>query len=154
MSVDGAVGAEGSTDDAEPVHVVAAAIVRDGRLLAAQRSAPHRLAGGWEFPGGKVEAGEDEAAAVVRECDEELGVQVAVDGRLGEAVGGGIRLVLFGARLVAGEPAPLEDHDELRWLAADDLEDVDWLPIDVALLPDARRYLTGTEPPAHVVTNG
>jgi 8-oxo-dGTP diphosphatase len=116
------------------VNVVAAAIVRDARLLAARRSRPARLAGGWEFPGGKVEPGEDEPTALVRECLEELGVDVTIGPRLGEAVDGELRLVLYAATIVDGDPEPLEDHDELRWLTGQELDLVAWLPIDVELL--------------------
>lgn len=124
------------------VRVVGAAIVRDGAVLAARRKPPHRLAGGWEFPGGKVEPGEPDAAAVVRECREELGVDVAAGARLGAADGDGISLVLYAATLVHGAPSPLVDHDELRWLTAAQLDDVPWLPIDQDLLPAVRALLT------------
>jgi 8-oxo-dGTP diphosphatase len=116
-------------------HVVGAAIVRSGRVLAARRARPADVAGGWEFPGGKVEPAESESAALVRECREELGVTVRVGVRLGEAVIGRIRLVLYAAALDRGEPEPHEDHDVLRWLAAAELGDVAWLPTDHALLP-------------------
>jgi mutator protein MutT len=116
------------------VAVVGAAIVRDGRVLAARRAGPSRLAGGWEFPGGKVEPGEDEPAALIRECVEELGVLIAVGDRLAEVTDGPIRLALYAATLVEGTPQPLHDHDELRWLTAPDLSSVGWLPIDAALV--------------------
>src|SRR6201991_2160233 len=67
---------------ARPV-VVATAVLRDGAVLAAQRTRPPALAGRWELPGGRVEAGEREPEAVVRECREELGTAVRVTGRLG-----------------------------------------------------------------------
>jgi 8-oxo-dGTP diphosphatase len=125
--------------------VVGAAIVRGGRVLAARRSAPAALAGGWEFPGGKVEPGESHAAALARECREELGVQIAVGELLGTAdVGPGIVLHVHVAELIAGEPQPLEDHDELRWLAADELEDVAWLPADRPLLAAVRARIIST----------
>ncbi|WP_425569087.1 NUDIX domain-containing protein [Nonomuraea salmonea] len=54
-----------------------------GRVLAAQRAEPAALAGGWEFPGGKVDPGESDEAALVRECREEIGVEVAVGRRVG-----------------------------------------------------------------------
>src|SRR3954469_7206480 len=57
--------------DAGMTLVVAAALIRHGRVLAARRCRPAELADGWEFPGGKVEAGESEAAALVRELEEE-----------------------------------------------------------------------------------
>jgi 8-oxo-dGTP diphosphatase len=118
-----------------PLLVVAAALVRDGRVLAARRSRPAELVGGWEFPGGKVEAGEAESAALVRELDEELGVSVQVGARLGEATDGRIRLVLYRAALLGGEPVAGADHDAVRWLSAPELEAVGWLPIDRDLLP-------------------
>ena len=64
---------------------VAAGLIRDerGRYLITQRRQGSHLAGKWEFPGGKVEAGETDAAAVVRECREELGVEVVVGRRIG-----------------------------------------------------------------------
>lgn len=113
--------------------VVGAAIVSEGRLLAARRSAPSALAGGWELPGGKVEPGESEPDALVRECREELGV--AIDA--GERVPGewplrdGLLLRVYLATLLGGTPRPLEDHDEVRWLSAADLFSVAWLPADV-----------------------
>lgn len=112
-----------------------AAIVRNGRVLAACRARPPELAGGWEFPGGKVEPGESEPDALMRECREELGIAIQVGERLGDAVDGRIRLVLYACTAGAEEPRPLEDHDELRWLSAAELADVAWLPIDRALLP-------------------
>jgi 8-oxo-dGTP diphosphatase len=115
--------------------VVGAAIVRAGRVLAARRSAPPELAGGWEFPGGKVEPGESDAAALARECREELGVSVAVAELLGATELGPAReLRVYRADLVTGQPRALQDHDELRWLAADELESVRWLPADRPLL--------------------
>ena len=123
------------------MRVVGAAIVSGATVLAARRKPPHRFAGGWEFPGGKVEAGESDAAALARECVEELGVDVAVGACLGVVADGGIELVLYAAELVRGEPAPLVDHDALRWLTAAELDDVDWLPVDRDLLPAVRAVL-------------
>jgi 8-oxo-dGTP diphosphatase len=125
------------------VQVVGAAIVRDGRVLAARRSRPTELAGGWEFPGGKVESGESDAEALVRECREELGVSVRVGTHLGEALDGRIRLALFAATLDEGEPQAGADHDALRWLAAGELDGVGWLPIDRELLPAVAELLAG-----------
>lgn len=117
--------------------VVGAAIVRDGRVLAARRTS-----GGWEFPGGKVEPGETEVAALVRECREELGAGVSVGALVGAApVAAELELRVYVATLVDGEPAPLLDHDELRWLAPADLDDVDWLPADRPLVAALRPLL-------------
>ena len=124
------------------VEVVAAAIVRDGKVLAARRSAPSRLAGGWEFPGGKIEPGETLVEALVRECREELGVTVTTGRRLGAAADDGVTMTLLAAVLAPGaEPLPLQDHDDLRWLGHDGLGDLAWLPVDLALLPVVRPLL-------------
>jgi 8-oxo-dGTP diphosphatase len=124
---------------------VGAAIISDGRVLACARSDPPELAGKWEFPGGKVEPGETEIEALIRECDEELGVNVEVGARVGDDVRlghGRAILKVYAARLAGpAEPQPLE-HAELRWLGPDELETVAWLPADapiVALLPELLR---------------
>jgi 8-oxo-dGTP diphosphatase len=133
------------SEEPENKLVVAAAIMVQGRVLAARRSAPAELAGGWEFPGGKVEPGEGCEAAVVRECAEELGVVVAPVRDLGAATGpnesGTIELRLWQVKLVSGSPEPLEDHDELRWLGSESLGGVSWLPIDLELLDLVRPLL-------------
>jgi 8-oxo-dGTP diphosphatase len=122
--------------------VVGAAIVRDGRVLAARRSAPPAVAGGWEFPGGKVEPGESAQAALIRECREELGVTVRVGELLGTAtIQPGFELHVYAATLAAGTPHALQDHDELRWLAVAELDAVPWLPADRPILPTLRERL-------------
>ena len=122
------------------VTVVGAAIRHEGRVLAARRTGDHP---GWEFPGGKVEPGESAEAALVREIAEELGCTVEVTGWLpGQCeVRPGLVLRVALARLVSGEPAPTE-HDMLRWLRADQLDEVAWLPADVPFLPALAAALT------------
>jgi 8-oxo-dGTP diphosphatase len=116
--------------------VVGAALIRDGRVLAARRSAPPELAGRWEFPGGKCEPGETDAQALQRECAEELGVTVDVHELLGETpIRPGLLLRIYRTRITSGEPKPLQDHDELRWLGPAELDTVDWLPADRPVLP-------------------
>jgi 8-oxo-dGTP diphosphatase len=121
--------------------VVGAAIVRRGRVLAARRAVPADLAGQWEFPGGKVEPGESDVDGLARECREELGVQIAVGELLGCIESPGFALRVYLAELIAGEPQPLADHDELRWLGAAELEDVAWLPADRPLIAALRSRL-------------
>jgi len=132
----------------ELVEVVGGALVRDGRVLASRRTEPPRLAGLWEFPGGKVEPGEDDATALVRELREELRVEVVVGARLGEDLPIGPTAVLrvYVCALVSGEPA-LVDHDEHRWLGADELLDVPWIPVDLPLVEQLRPLLTGASSP-------
>jgi 8-oxo-dGTP diphosphatase len=116
----------------DPVVVVGAAIVRDGLLLAARRTEPSHLAGGWELPGGKVEPGESDEQALVREIDEELGVGIVLGARVGTdwALGRYTLRVWLATLADGGEPAPLEQHDAVRWVDPADLDAVDWLPGD------------------------
>ena len=122
--------------------VVGAAIIAGDRLLAAQRAEPPEHAGRWEFPGGKVKAGEADQDALVRECREELGVEV----KLGERVGGDwpvsepTVLRVWAAELVDGTPRPLV-HLALRWLSAAELYDVAWLAADLPVVAAVRDRL-------------
>lgn len=127
-----------------PTTVVGAALVHDARVLAARRSAAmSEPTGGWELPGGKVEPGESDEAAVVRELGEELGCIVEVTGWLaGESqVRPGLVLRVALARLVGGEPVPSE-HDIVWWLPDDRLDAVDWLPADRRFLPELAGLLS------------
>ncbi len=121
------------------VIVVGAAVLRDGRVLACRRTGPPDLAGCWEFPGGKVESGESDRQALVRELAEELQVRTVVGERLGPDVPIGDTAVLrVYLATIDGDPQLL-DHDAHRWLSADELGDVPWLAVDlpvVALLRD------------------
>ena len=134
----------------EVTQVVGAALIDDrGRVLVAQRGSG-TLAGLWEFPGGKVEPGESDLSALARECTEELGVRVAPQTFLGEVpldgvVAGGdpgtSTLRVWSGRIVGGELVAHE-HTELRWLGADELEELDWIAADRPLLPAVRALLT------------
>ncbi len=121
-----------------------AAIVRGRSLLAQQRAYPREVAGLWELPGGRVEPGESEVDALRRECREELGVDVVVGSRVGPDVPlrAGLVLRVFAASLTDERARPEAlDHKALRWLDADGLDGVEWLPADLELLPDLRRLL-------------
>lgn len=132
----------GPVSTPEPL-VAAAAIVDDlaapRLLLAARRSAPPALRGGWEFPGGKVEPGESPEQALVREVREELGCRVRVhrwlQGQVPIDSAGTMVLRVALAELVGGDPDPVE-HDEVRWLAGDQLGTVGWLVADRPFLPE------------------
>ncbi|WP_455358669.1 (deoxy)nucleoside triphosphate pyrophosphohydrolase [Streptomyces sp. SYSU K21746] len=123
--------------------VVGGALCHQGRLLAARRSAPPELAGRWELPGGKAEPGESPQQALVRELREELGVETEALERIpGEwPLKPGYVLHVWTARLLSGEPRPLEDHDELRWLGPDQVGEVDWLDQDRPAVAEAVRRL-------------
>ncbi|MFE2628901.1 (deoxy)nucleoside triphosphate pyrophosphohydrolase [Streptomyces sp. NPDC004562] len=126
--------------------VVGAALLDAGRLLAARRSAPADLAGRWELPGGKVEPGEEPDAALARELREELGVDAEVMERVPGVwpLRAPFVLHVWTARLRPASPAPqpLQDHDDLRWLDAGELWDVDWLEQDVPAVREVARRLT------------
>jgi 8-oxo-dGTP diphosphatase len=127
--------------------VVGAALVHDGRVLAARRSYPPERAGRWEFPGGKVDAGATAEGALVREVAEELGCAIAVTGWLGPEVEirAGLVLRVATATLVGGEPLPRAGaHDAVRWLRPGELDDVDWLDADRPFAAALRIALVGS----------
>ncbi|RSM86992.1 NUDIX hydrolase [Kibdelosporangium aridum] len=123
--------------------IVGTAIVRDGRILAQQRAFPEEVAGMWELPGGRVEPGESDEEAVRRECQEELGIEVSPSAAIGPDVvlPGGKLLRIYEAS-TDSDPVAVE-HEELRWLSRDELDDVEWLPADRILLPVFRALVDG-----------
>ena len=128
--------------------MVGAALLRTGddgvrRVLSSRRTEPPRLAGLWEFPGGKVDAGETDVQALLRELREELALDAVVGERLGGDVLIGETAVLrvYVCEAGPGEPARI-DHDAHRWLSAGELLEVDWIPVDLPLVDDLRRLLT------------
>lgn len=128
--------------------IVGAAIVANGRVLGCERAEPPESAGRWEFPGGKVDPGESELDALVRECREELDVEIEVGDRVGTDVPlahGRALLRVWLARLVTGEPQPLE-HASLRWLSVDELDSVPWLPADAPIVAELARILKSNDP--------
>ncbi len=127
--------------------VVGAAVVRRGTVLAARRTSPADAVGRWEFPGGKVEQGESPETALVREISEELGCGVVVTDWLALAVPvrAGLTLRVAVARLADGDPSPRE-HEALRWVGPDELEDLDWLEPDRPFLTELRDVLRRPQP--------
>ncbi len=113
-------------EKARPIPVVCALIIRDGRVLIARRPAGKHLALKWEFPGGKVEPGEEPAAALVREIEEELGCRIEVREGLTPVKHryerGEIELIPFVCALAAGssEPHPHE-HVAVEWSLVSEL---------------------------------
>ncbi|WP_224363140.1 (deoxy)nucleoside triphosphate pyrophosphohydrolase [Hyalangium versicolor] len=124
------------------VRVVAALIPEPGegsRFLVQQRLPGGSRALLWEFPGGKVEAGETDEAALARECREELDVELEVGRRLWEGRHTypdlTVELVLYWARLVSGEPKPLGAH-ALRFLNPAEMTALPFCEADIPLLDD------------------
>jgi mutator protein MutT len=118
-----------------PIHVVAAAVMDlAGRVLIAQRPAGKHLAGGWEFPGGKLEVGEDRRSGLARELREELGISLAASPRPLIRVRhsydyGHVLIDMWVVREYSGEPRGL-DGQALRWCTQDELQSVELLPAD------------------------
>lgn len=103
---------------------VAGVLIKDGRLFLARRMPGGNMGGSWELPGGKNEDGEDDRAALIREWDEEFSLGVRPLRLLGETgfENEGKKYIL-GAWLIEaeGEPAILNEHDEIRWFSAEEL---------------------------------
>ena len=131
------VGALRVSAGAMRIRVVAGVIERGGEILCAQRGTSQRHAGMWELPGGKVEPGESDAEALVRELEEELGVIVRVGEQLGTSdhdyPGQAIRLVAYRCTIDQGQPVASE-HAEIRWVAPGSLAGLDWAPADRPLV--------------------
>ena len=130
------------------VLVAAAVIVRNGRVLLSQRKGGSHLAGAWEFPGGKVEAGEDPKAALVRELDEELGVRavigdiVEVTFHSYEEAQKSVLLLFYEASLEEGSPEPRAiDVADVRWAEASFLDPGRFPAADVDVLRKVRARL-------------
>ena len=118
-------------------NVVAALIWEGNRFLACQRPAHKKRALLWEFVGGKVEEGESYQEALVRECKEELGVDIAVGEKFMELIHEypdiTVRLILYHATIIAGEPKLLE-HNDIKWLAVDEIDGYEFCPADTQIL--------------------
>ena len=118
------------------IEVVAAIITKDGKYFATQRGYGD-FAGGWEFPGGKMETGEMPQDALVREIKEELDAEITV-GELFETVEYDyptfhLTMHCFFCKLVSDHVVLLE-HEAAKWLSPEELDSVDWLPADLGLI--------------------
>ena len=117
-----------------PVQVVAAVIEREGRFLVAQRPRHKRHGGLWEFPGGKLQPGEDLLSATRRELAEELGVEVRSVGPVETSIAdpASVFVINFARAEIVGEPVARE-HDALAWVVPADL-------LGYQLAPSDRQY--------------
>lgn len=118
------------------IPVVAAIIVQDGRVLAAQRGYGE-FAGGWEFPGGKVEAGETPQQALVREIKEEMNADIQVGAYLTTAE---YDYPMFHLSMrcymcsLLGDTLETLEHSDAKWLDAETIDSVAWLPADIQVV--------------------
>ena len=126
------------------ITVTAAIIQKENRIFAARRVAGKHLEGLWEFPGGKLEPGESPEECLTRELVEEFGIESHVGRYLGESIYDYgekvIQLKAYHVTHIKGE-FQLTDHDELRWLSAEQLHEVEWAPADIPLLKMVRLLL-------------
>ena len=124
------------------IHVVAAIIRRGNEIFATQRGYG-TYKDWWEFPGGKIEAGETPEEALVREIKEELDTEIKVDSFLATVEYDYPEFYLimdcFWCSVEHGELKLLE-HEAARWLPLDDLNQVKWLPADVEVIEEIQRY--------------
>lgn len=124
------------------IPVVAALIVRDGRLLIARRPEGKHMAGRWEFPGGKLEKGESPEKAIEREIREELAAEIRA-GRVYQAIAYSypekdVLLLFYAASVVSGEPRPVEEA-EIRWITLEELDEYTFAPVDAMLVERLKR---------------
>ena len=123
------------------LHVACAIIEQNGTVLTAQRSAAMSLPLKWEFPGGKIEAGETAEECLIRELREELGVSVFIGSALSPAThcypDFTVTLYPFTCRLTGGTVSMYEHH-ALKWVEPQQMADLDWAAAD---LPVIREYL-------------
>ena len=119
------------------IVVTAAIIEKDGLVLTARRGKGKHLEGYWEFPGGKLECDESPEQCLERELKEEFNVVVAVGPFFHENTHQydekTIRLLAYQVTHISGD-FKLNDHDEILWLAPEDLGTVTWAPADIPLV--------------------
>ncbi len=128
------------------VIVVAAIVIENRRVLLTQRKKGGHLAGAWEFPGGKVEAGEDPKQALVRELSEEIGIDAVVSDIVEVTFHAypekDVLLLFYAAARVPGSPEPTaKDVADVRFATLDELHDEDFPPADIEVLRKVRRLL-------------
>ena len=115
------------------IHVVAAVIEKDGKIFCAQRPEGKSLGGFWEFPGGKLEAGESPKQALIREIQEELNSEIEIISFVNEASYdydfGTVVMKTYHAKLLSGKLELLE-HQNSTWLAPHELKSLNWAPVD------------------------
>lgn len=125
---------------------VVAALIWDGdRFMACQRPAYKARGLLWEFVGGKVEPGETKEQALIRECREELGIEVAVRDVYMDVVHTYpdllVHLTLFNASIASGEPQLLE-HNAIQWITVDEIDGYSFCPADETILEQLKRSVT------------
>lgn len=116
------------------IKVVGAAIIREGKILCAQRSPHMTLPNFWEFPGGKIEEKEEPEAALIRELKEEMNADIKIIDRINTTTYdydfGTVELTVYTAELLSKEITLLE-HSDAKWLSPKELKSLEWAPVDI-----------------------
>ena len=116
---------------------VVAAVIRDGRRVFATQRGYGPWKDWWEFPGGKIEAGESPQDALVREIREELDTGIEVGEKLADIEYDypdfHLSMACFSCRILSGAPV-LKEHESARWLLPEELDTVNWLPADRGII--------------------
>lgn len=126
------------------IEVTAAVIIEKGKVLIAQRAENQKMAGKWEFPGGKVEQGETYEECLKREISEELGIKIEIEGLFVENIyrydSGTIKLIAYKARYIEGE-YDLSVHNQIKWVKPDELDNYDFAPADILIIKKLKEEL-------------
>ena len=126
------------------INVVGAIIVKNGKILCAQRGYDKSLAGFWEFPGGKIESGETATQALKREIREELLFEISDEpekfiSTSFESEFGIVNLTTFICYIKKGIPT-LTEHIAIKWLKQEELEQLEWAPADIPTVSELKKW--------------
>lgn len=123
------------------IRVTAAILVKDGEVIIAKRKAGLKFADKWEFPGGKIEVNETPEQCLKREMKEEFDIDVSIGEYLGSSI---YRYDHISIELLAyrtfwkGGSIILNDHDEIKWVSLEQLDEFDFVPADIAFVEKLR----------------
>lgn len=124
------------------VEVVAALIWNGEKFMICQRPANKKRGLLWEFVGGKVEKGESKEQALIRECKEELDIEIEVDSEFISTKHTypdiTINLTVFNSRIVSGRPILLE-HNDLKWITKNEIQKYNFCPADEVILEKIKK---------------
>jgi 8-oxo-dGTP diphosphatase len=124
------------------IRVTAAILTASGKVFIAKRKPPGRMPGMWEFPGGKIEAGETPEQCLKRELHEEFGIDAAIGRHVGTSVYPyefyTVELMAYRTKVLAGD-IRLNDHADMAWVAPGDLDRYEFAPADIPFVEMIRR---------------
>ncbi|MFO7861733.1 MAG: (deoxy)nucleoside triphosphate pyrophosphohydrolase [Thermodesulfobacteriota bacterium] len=136
------------SEGGRPIEVTCAIIEKNGWILAAQRGPGMTMPFKWEFPGGKINPGETAEDCIIREINEELGVEIQIKTTLQQSTHSypdlHVRLHPFVCRITNGRIAPKE-HRAVQWTTHDHLPGLQWAEADVAVVKSYLEYCIGKQ---------